>query len=372
MKPQRRKKVYSTPPKKKSAAQQFQEDIIFMIVGAFIIYIITGIFKLIFYPFRYMLMTNDQIDAEEIKKAKEKVEDRRRRCVPDSDPLVQYRERFIRNADKYADDPNNEKYLEWYKEWKAGHIRDTKLYWIPDIYIERQIFENPFEKKYMNPEFLNYFEFQYNLHKDKWALRSAFLNTVRHYFPEFTPTAKDIESDIAELKNRSNEKHLRYQIYDEIKKSLEKITNNSFKARDIAKELAVMDISGNEIKEVVEKIKKGVDYGFDADIVLYMIKRDLDFDPEIAEAIKGLKENFPFCDFIIDAYFDREINNDDAKRLLIASKDARDTYGEKIFRKRKYSDKIRFVEEMEREFKNIISEHKREKLEKETGDKAWK
>lgn len=344
--------------KSKSLGAQLQEDVIFIVIGCFIIYVITGIFKVIFFPFRYLLMSNAQLEEEDIQKALQKARNRDFYLAEydsnPSNPLYQYRQRFLENPERYENDPDNEVYMEWYKAWKAGQIMDTKLCWAPNVYIKRD------HKRYINPDFLNYFELQFELHQG-FILRTAFLNTVRKYFPEFTPTSSGIRNDLEGLRYRSQEKHLYYTIVDEVVKL--------GLPEDIAKKLSKMDLSGIELKDLVGKVKKGIEHDLHPETAIFAAKRG--FAPDSDEAIladKLFKSVLP--EPIIAAYFDGKIDNKDTMVLIEKSQSVRDILGLGAFRtdeNGKYPHREILMEEM----RKLAAKHRSDVINMEIGDAAW-
>lgn len=342
----------------KSFGAQLQEDIIFIVIGCFIIYVITGIFKVIFFPFRYLLMSNEQLEQEDIQKAIQKAKNRGYYLQEYRDdprnPMYQYRQRYLVNPQKYENDPDNEVYLEWYKAWKAGQIRDTKLYWIPDVYIERD------HKKYINPDFLNYFDLQFELHKG-WFLRTAFLNTVRKYFPEFTPTSSGIMNDLCELRDRSRGKHLHYQLIDEMVKL--GIPENA------AKKLSKMNLSGLELKELVGKVKKGIEHELHYETAIFIARRDI--DPASDEAdLANLFFTHTLPEFVIAAYFDDNLDNDDMKILIEKAVSVRDILGLSAFQKDE-NGKTPYDEILKEEMEKLAAKHREDVIDMELGSAVW-
>jgi hypothetical protein len=212
------RKPYRIPEtQKKTAGQQIKEDIIFVIVGVVIYYLIVCTFKAIFSPLRYLFASDKELYAEDEQKALAKI-DARKNIRQDykfneNGMLAQYIERFQKNPAKYKDDSDNEVYQEWYDALKNGTLLDSCLEWAPEVYVEDVVFNRS-----PNPEFLAYLGRQVSLHKHqaKFGERHTFLKTIRQYYPEFTAKLSVIPSQIDEMQEQVTSTKLREELVSEV------------------------------------------------------------------------------------------------------------------------------------------------------------
>lgn len=189
-----------------SDSERFADSVLFMIIVAGILAILTRLIELIMQPFTNPL-TKDTA-RERIQNAFNAKVDRRdkRRGIYHSqlsDPMVQFQRRFLTHVEEYKKDRYNATYLEWYKDWTNGLVRDTQLRWAPW-----------FESLTPSTEFLCYLTAQLNLHRGfaRWGL----LGTLRAVYPEFTPTSKGVQEDIAAYILENEQEDLKQELTAEV------------------------------------------------------------------------------------------------------------------------------------------------------------
>jgi len=182
-----------TPAPAKSLGEKIQEDIIFLIVGSCIIYIFKRFIDFLFLPLASITASQDSTTYRVLygfgKKQITRESRRKKISCDERDPMFQYSLRFIEEPDHYRTDPDSAAYLEWFTEWKMGNIADTTLRWAPACLEPDNT---------MRKNFIQYLKIQWAIHKKAPFLKKLiFLDTVRRYYPELTPTFKGMECDLA-------------------------------------------------------------------------------------------------------------------------------------------------------------------------------
>lgn len=214
------RKPYRIPEtRQKTTGEKIKEDIIFVIAGVVIYYLIVCTFKAIFSPLRYLFASDKELYAEDERVALAKI-DARKKIRQDYEynengMLNQYIERFQKNPQKYKGDSDNEIYQEWYEALKNGTLLDSCLEWAPEVYVEDVVFNRS-----PNPEFLAYLGRQVSLHahQAKFGERHTFLKTIRKFYPEFTAKLKVIPSQIEEMQEQVTSTKLREELVSEVMK----------------------------------------------------------------------------------------------------------------------------------------------------------
>lgn len=301
----RHKSLQYKPPKK-SIGEQVMEDLVMLAIISFLVYVICGFFKVLFWPLRYLFMTAEEIDQEDIKKALEKKWARtaylnQMREDP-TDPMNEYLDRFVRNPEQFADDPDNDEYLKWYLIWREGKVLDSRLRWAPDVYL------NEDEKNYLNIEFVNYLEIQYKLHlRAGWSSRHCFLDTIRKYFPEVTPRFSAMEFEIEELKERAKTRLLKRELAEELRKL--------GLPEHISEALSKQKINGKELLTKAKVVKRCIEYGFEERAALFIANKGYEPDGEIAQIANHLlSKGCP--EYLAEPFLDGNIDKDELLEVL--------------------------------------------------------
>lgn len=226
------------PPKVKTAAETAAEYVIFLIVSIVLYYTIICFFKFLFAPARYLLMSSDEIDQEDIKKAKEKIKNRNSKREEwksdESDPLNWYI--------KYGNEETGEDYevaKKWYDSWTKGEILDTQMRWAPEVY------HGEGGSRCVSKAFIDYLDNQIKIHRAAGILRwVGFAHTLKTYYPEVR--LGHIDYDLKELKERA-------RVGDLTNKLIKEITSEGL-SEEIARELIALDVPGDRLYEIVSNV----------------------------------------------------------------------------------------------------------------------
>jgi hypothetical protein len=231
-----------------TAGERLRENIAFMIVGCFIIYLFQKFFEFLFKP----LMTlgaddsKDSINESVRRKQVNRLRYLRRVAENVNDPMYQFSERFIEHPEDYKDDLGNDTYHAWYSEWKKGRVIDSTLRWAPDCLEDDDT---------MRPNFISYMKIQLDLHKKApWLARVQFLNTIYRYYPELSASFKGLEEDLANYEVEATERVLKTELMKE--------TENFGLPEELSGYLVTQDISPTEFKETALLLKKYSDQGY--------------------------------------------------------------------------------------------------------------
>lgn len=164
--------------------QSLVDTILLTILTLFIYHVIVGAFRVLFWPVRYLVMSDNDIYDEEKRKAKQKIIDR---------------EKMLKEAHERIGSPvEDPRYAEWYKLWREGKALDSKLLFAPDVYK----YINPIARIF-NTSFLNYLEIQVKLHETAgWSNRALFKRTLWRYYPEFSTRPEEIPAEIEAIRER--------------------------------------------------------------------------------------------------------------------------------------------------------------------------
>jgi len=177
------------PAPAKSARDQFMEGLVLVMIAAFLLWCIEKVFNFLFSSFVPLdwAKVAAKIEEDFNSRIARRAFRQERFAAQYRDPMHQFQERFILYPEDYRDDPDNERYYGWYRDWKAGRILDTFLRWTPPMYDDEGM---------IKANFLDYVAMQKKLHQGT-SRGYLFLLTIRTYFPEFTPTWRGLEEDLA-------------------------------------------------------------------------------------------------------------------------------------------------------------------------------
>lgn len=354
------KKELKYQPPKKSVGEQMMEDLFTIAIVSFIIYVICGFFKILFYPVTWLFKTSRELHEEDIQKALQKKQAREQyllqiRSDP-NDPMNVYLERFTENPEEYKGDPLNDDYLEWYLHWRNGDILDSRMRWAPDVYVKIN------GKNTINGEFARYLEIQYELHKEAgWASRHCFLQTIRKYFPEVTPKMSVMWDDIEALKDRAKTRELKAELSDEIRKF--------GISEEVSEQLCNQNISGKEIMKKARVIKKCIERGYSQSASLFIANQGYKPDSEKAEGANELLNNG--CpDFVAEEYIEGNITDEETKGIARFMKAAIELYGERIYDIGSSGDTL-LREAIRERLDEVKAEHRKKEIEEKAGRAAW-
>jgi len=269
-------KNYRWEPKKKTAGDQVKEMAVYMVAMAAVYFVFYYIFLAISWPFRVMFRSPQQSFQMDLDQKKAKVTKRTlARQAYDSDesnPLYQYLERFKIHPSVYYQDPENVKYQEWFENMKSGRILDTDLVWAPEVYHTVQGEVN------LNPEFLVYFARQVELHQSETLrIQVLFLNTVRDFYPEFTPEYPAIEKEIKDYQ----EEIKTFELHAELIKTI----GEKGVSKGLAKELVEQCKDSQELKKAILVVQECAAKEFCDDMSLYCTRTGYDPNDEKAEYV---------------------------------------------------------------------------------------
>jgi hypothetical protein len=289
------------PTPTKSAGQTIFGYIVVIAVSAFIINIIKKFFEALYRPFYYWTLSAEELVNLHIAQAKAKKEKRDERMQAlkqdESNPLVQYQLRYIEHPENYVGQVENKEYLEWYQAWRAGKVEDPELRWAPEFYVG---------SGKVNPEFVAYLELQMKIITN----RSAFLRTVKNYYPELTPKFPEIQRNLEELKGLVEEKHLQ----EELRKELVAMGVDDGMVK------YVENVEPAKIRETALYFKKCKEFGYTETACNVMFQLGIDPGSESAQAIQKAS-NAMVPDRALIACGRGEIDADD---VLEIAKDLKD------------------------------------------------
>lgn len=285
--------------KQNSFGEQIIEDLTFVAIGCFVLYLICGFFKVIFWPVRYLFMSSEEIDRDDIIKAKKKVRMRNQRNLKfrddSGDPLNQYIDKGLNK--------------EWYESWKNGDILDSLLKWTPEVYNESK------GKRSINTDWVDYMENQTDLHKNApWSSKYLFLSTIRKYYPELTPSFTGIDNDLALLKKRVKKNKVKRKFANEIHK-----LGIPQKYADM---LVNSDFNGDEVREKAKIIKKGLERDFCERAIVAILNNDINpASREASELNDCMKDSDDFPESVYIARIRNEIDDSDLWILVDRAKE---------------------------------------------------
>lgn len=272
---------------KRSVGESVRSDIITVVMSCALFYLISSIFKAIFSPLKYLTMSREQIDEEEIQKAQQKIARRNYR-------LTEFRDNPNDPLNVYASNPGDVDYAEWFRQYKAGNIEDPDLRWAPDVYRDKKI----------SGEFLNYIERQTEILSG--MNRSRFLVTVRKYYPELTPSFNGIRNDVASLRERIRERDLRDQLGNEIRKL--------GVPERIARKMSASDMGIEQMTDRARAIKDCIERGYCEGASECIVDNHIDAGSEDARIVNEIMSNYLPASLAL-AYIRDEINTGQLKEI---------------------------------------------------------
>jgi hypothetical protein len=236
-------KYTPVPAPVKSAGEQAKDTLVYLVICLVLYYFLTLLAKVFIAPFKYLFMTDRARFAVKIARSKAKIQARKAARelfdTSEANPMYQYLVRFKYASADYKGDPENAKYQKWFESLKNGTILDTGLLWAPEVYLNGTY----------NEDFLDYFSRQYNLHKvADLKTRIRFMETIRKFYPEFTPRFSVISTELNDLYERLRSKKLHNELAEVISKSGIPM--------ELAKEIVSKDMSSDQIKSAIRTVQK--------------------------------------------------------------------------------------------------------------------
>lgn len=299
---------------KKSLNTQFREDLIFVIIGCFIIYVVERFFSFILRPLHHM--SDEEINEKVEEKIQKKREARKSRLLRisqiETDPMYQYYLRFIEAPKDFKNDPDNIQYNAWFQEWKKGNIIDSTLRWAPDVLKTGKI----------NPVFIEYMKIQLDLHKRaSFSKRAQFSNTIYKYYPELSYGLKNMEKDLINYEAEITEADLQVELGNEIQKF--------GLPESIAGYLVEQDITPTQLRKTAKKFKDLIEEGISSEVCIFVHENDL--DKEAAAIIYKITEQISLPPRVAYAYLKGEMSVDEVKELHDLIENVLESYGHDAF-----------------------------------------
>ena len=295
-------------PAKKTPGEEFRDNIIFTIVGYFIIYLVASIMDFILNPF------GKDVDKKILDKITKKQTARMDRNVSDNpdDPMNQYYQRFIGRPKDFRRDPDNEMYKNWFNEWRSGNILDSDLRWAPSCDYE------------ITPTFLKYLKRQLNLHKGASLMRRLlFINTIHRFYPEFTPSLNQLSRDIAKYEAQMNLDDVRSNLKSEIEKyGLDET---------LADYLINKDFSTTKLKKTAQFLKQCMEYGYDANTSICLVENNIPLTSDVAKIIHKTVSELELPARVGLAYAQRKITIENIQEMKENLQAALEIYGLKLY-----------------------------------------
>jgi len=290
------------PVPEKTMGQKMAEFAIVYSVVLALFWVIQTICKVVLWPFRWLFTSRAQLEKEKLERAAEKIDARKARVFPDTDPMSEYLKRFVDSPLQYQDHADNAKYRTWYESWKRGEVLDTQMQWSPEVYEDGKICGR----------FVRYLARQVALHRKAGLSRwNTFANTLQKFYPEVN--VRHLDRDVAELKERTAVASLRQELGVEISKL--GISD------EVAQFLIAMDLEVTELKRKAKVAKKCAELGYtDTLTKLYLEEQD-NFSARSFKLGAEVMNNFnvmiangcPVC--IVRAFVRKEVTLDDLDDL---------------------------------------------------------
>ena len=317
---------------KKSAGEKFKEDLIFLLIGTFIIYLIQKFFAFLFSPFK-AASVNGRGYIEERQEAREQYMDAIEE--DETDPMHQFQLRYIINPEAYKGDADNKAYKDWYEAWKRGEVIDSGLRWAPDMYNRDES---------MRVSFLKYMKIQWNLHR-KAGLRDRmrFLRTIRDYYPEFTATLRGVKNDLARYEMMVKE--------DNLKETLAREINRFGLPEAIAEYLADRNMSPDQLRQAAEFLKPFVEKGYSESTCICALENNLTL--EAADAVEQIAVKMELPVRVGIAFLKDEISGDDLVEIHKRMLELREDLGTDVFTVREGEDKMYYDVVLDETLSNI-------------------
>jgi hypothetical protein len=278
-------KHYQVPePRRKSVGEQMADTLLYLIICGTVYYLLTLIAKVFIAPFKFLFMSDRDRFAAKLERSKAKVQARELARVEfdtsEENPMVQYLLRFRQAPENYRNDSENNTYRKWFEALKKGTILDTELQWAPDVYVKTST------GKMYNEDFLNYFSRQFDLHETaNVKSKIKFMNTIRKFYPEFTPKFSAIPFELKDLYERLHSKKLNAEL-------VEAIHGNDVPL-ELAKDLVKDGVSAGKIKSSIHLVRKCRAIGWGDAGCRFAAKHDYDPDEHedcVNEAVNNIME----------------------------------------------------------------------------------
>lgn len=305
-------------PPSKSTQDQFVDNIIFLVLVGFFVWLVGKLIDFCFIPLE--AVDHDlakQREEEDMEKRVARREARMAKFEQDeSDPMHQFQLRFITNNEEYRKDPDNDRYLSWYKQWQEGKIIDTYLRWAPPV-VE--------EDESICKAFLAYLNIQINLHKKESFLRkSLFLSNIRSCYPEFTPSFKGLKQDVAAYAAELGEEALTKEITEELA------------AYGLHEQVAKFIAESPNPKKYMENIDyvKEVNDSCNHILAVYLLKNGIKLRTLKAEQAAYVITTLSLPPAFATALINKEITEDDLVEIKESYDSMKDWVGLEMYRKR--------------------------------------
>ena len=244
----------------KTASEQLQSDVLFYAIGFFCIALVIRFFEFLFKPFEEIQVFGHDNTGLVIKKIEAKQQARAKFLAllerKTEDPMYQYQERFIINPADHKRDPDNKVYQAWYEQWKKGHVLDSNLKWVPEIYKGDDFTNN----------FLRYMRIQLRLHKKAPITnRIQFSNTLFRFYPEFSCSLKGFERDLERYEG---------MVADDMLSQELKVEINKFGLSDtIADYLSHKDYTAKTLERKAKLLKALVEQGYKTETCIAAVEK---------------------------------------------------------------------------------------------------
>jgi hypothetical protein len=285
-------------PAKINEAEKFRGDVIFFIVGFFIIHLFVKLLDFFFSPLKAFSA------KEAADKVDEKIEEKRRnrfhkrRKIDLNDPMEQFYLRFVENPLEYKEDTENEVYFAWFNAWKKGKIIDSDLRWAPDILDGGEIRDN----------FIHYMKIQLALHKKASFLRKMqFTNTIFRFYPELSANLKRLEEDLAQYDSEIKDEKAESELEEEIK---------TFGLPELlAKYLAEKDINAKALRNEAIFLKSCSKKGYCPDTCIFAVENNIT-NEDALKTVEIMVKEMGLPSKVVMAFFRREINGEQVGDLV--------------------------------------------------------
>jgi len=299
-----------TPAPQPSMAEKFKANVIFLIIGCFIMYLFTSLLEFLFKPLRILSgqEASDRID----KQIEEKRNNRyyRDKESHPNDPMEQFQLRFIEEVETFKDDPDNEIYYIWFQEWKKGNVIDSKLRWTPNV------LDN---KGRMRSNFIKYMKIQLALHKKASPLmKMLFTNTIHKYYPELSPNLRNLEEDLAQYGEEVSIKDAEKELRESIK--------TFGLPKDVAKYLSKKDIDAATLRKEALFLKKCIEGGYNGEVSIFALENNISEETGW-KVLNGVINDLGLPGKVAIALMKEEITGDQLTDLAVTIKGYRDDWG---------------------------------------------
>jgi len=296
----------------------FAENVAYMFVVVFLVYIIDKLFDALTFPFRrgegdLVDKFTGKVDAVYMQKVQRRSIRQEKFDEDTTDPMHQFQERFLIHPEQYRNDPDNAVYFAWHKEWKNGNIRDTWLRWAPSV---------ESDTGGVNPNFLNYLSIQACLHQAAPLLtRRAFLWNISQCYPEFTPSYKGLEEDIYHYRSEV----ICHQLEDGLVEQLNEAgLGGSFKPY-------IKGLPVNQIPDAVKFFGKCFnEYGYGPAVAYTLYRYCIEPGSEKASMVRRMIDDLEMG-VIAEDYISGKLDLDDLKKIADKMNEYLNVLGETLW-----------------------------------------